>query len=181
MISEVRSRGTGGAGDEFVELYNPTNAPITLDSAWKLEGRSNSATSYNARWTGTGKVIPAHGHFLIAYTGYTQAPAADEALSSGITDATSLRLVQSGTMVDAVCYAFDTASQMPFLSDATYTCEGMPATNPHNNATTTNDDASIERKPGGAAGNCTDSGDNATDFALTMPATPMSSQSAPTP
>src|SRR4051812_49077275 len=40
LISEVRSRGVGGVGgvggaaDEFVELYNPSTDPVTLDSSW---------------------------------------------------------------------------------------------------------------------------------------------------
>jgi hypothetical protein len=184
VISEIRSRGAGGAADEFVELYNPTAAPVTLDSTWKIEARSNSATSYTGRWTGTGKVIPAHGHFLIAGTGYVQSPAGDEALSTGITDATSLRLLQATTTVDAVCYAFNAASQMPFVTDATYTCSGTPMSNlPHDNTTAgaSNSDVSIERKPGGVGGNCTDTADNAADFAQQAPATPMSSQSPPTP
>jgi cysteine-rich repeat protein len=181
LISEIRSRGAGGAADEFVELYNPTSAPVTLDATWKLEGRSNAASSYTSRWTGTGKVVPPHGHFLVAGTAYTEMPAADEALSTGITDATSIRLSQSGTVVDAVCYAFDAASKAPFTTDPTYTCEGMPATNPHDNTTATNTDASIERLPGGALGNCTDTGDNASDLATIMPAAPQSSQSPPTP
>jgi hypothetical protein len=184
VISEIRSRGAGGAADEFVELYNPTGSPVTLDSTWKLEARSSTASSYGGRWTGTGKVIPAHGHFLIVGTAYVESPAGDEPLTTGITDATSLQLVQGGASVDAVCYAFDAATDMPFLTDATYTCKGAPANNlPHNNGTAgaSNSDVSIERKPGGAGGNCTDTGDNSADFATQMPATPMSSQSPPTP
>lgn len=182
VISEIRSRGAGGANDEFVELYNPTSSPVTLDSTWKIEGRSNATGSFSARWAGSGKVIPAHGHFLVAYTGYTQQPAADAALTSGITDATAVRLVQSGTTVDIVCYGFDAASTAVFSSDATYGCEGTPVTtNPHNNATSTNADASIERKPGGASGNCTDTGNNAADFLVSTPANPQSTASAPTP
>ena len=184
LISEIRSRGAAGAGDELVELWNPTNAPVVLDSTWKLEARSHTAGSYGARWTGGGKTIPAHGHFLLAFTGYTQQPAADEALTTGITDATALRLVQSGNTVDAVCYAYDATTQTPFLTDTGYTCEGAPADNlPHNNNSnaTTNVDVSIERKPGGALGHCTDTGDNAADFATKMPATPMSSTSPPAP
>jgi hypothetical protein len=181
VISEIRSRGAGGAGDEYVALWNPTASAVTLDTNWILEGRSSSATAYNKRWTGTGKTIPARGHFLIAYTGYTQTPSADEALTSGITDATSLRLVQSGTTVDAVCYAFDAASALSFTSDATYTCEGTPVTNPHDNTIATNTDAAIARAPGGGAGSCTDSGDNAADFVMVMPGGPLSASSPPTP
>lgn len=182
VISEIRSRGAAGAGDEFVELYNPTSAAVTLDNTWKLEARSNATTSYSSRWTGSGKTIPSHGHFLLAFTGYTASPAADEALSTGITDATSLRLSHSGTVVDAVCYAFDAASAAAYTTDTTYTCEGAPITfNPHNNSTATNTDASIERKGGGALGSCTDTGDNASDFQVIMPAAAQSSASQATP
>jgi hypothetical protein len=68
--------------------------------------------------------------------------------------------------------------------DATFTCAGTPASNqPHNNtgSAASDTDASLARKPGGAAGNCTDTGDNAADFTAESPATPESSQSPPTP
>jgi Lamin Tail Domain len=184
LISQIRSRGAGGAADEFVELYNPTASPVTLDTNWKIEARSSSSTSYSDRWTGTGKVIPAYGHFLITGTGYTQTPASDESLSTGITDATSLLLVQGTTNVDAVCYGYDATTNGTFTSDTTYTCAGTPADNlPHDNSTsaTSDTDVSITRKPGGTGGNCTDTGDNSSDFAATAPAAPMSTASPPTP
>lgn len=181
LISEIRSRGAGGASDEFLELYNPTGSPVTLDSTWMLEARSNTSTTYSPRWSGSGTTLPPHRHFLIASAGYTQQPVADDTLSTGLTDATSLRLVHAGAIVDAICYAFDDASRLAFTTDATFTCEGTPVMNSHNNATTTNTDSSIERKPGGAAGNCVDTGDNATDFAAVMPAGPQSAASPPTP
>ena len=181
LISEVKSRGVGGSSDEFIELFNPTAAPVTLSSDWSIQARSSAATSYTSRWTGTGLPIPAFGHFLIGGSAYTSSPGADEALTSGITDASSIRLVQSGNTVDAVCYAFDATSAAPFTTDPTYTCEGMPAQNPHDNTNATDTDASIERKPGGSNGNCTDTGQNDADFAVMTPSTPQSSQSAPTP
>jgi len=182
VISEVRSRGAGGASDEFIELFNATDVAVTLDSTWSIKGRSTTSSSYTSRWTGTGLVVPAWGHFLIAGTAYTESPAADAALSTGITDASSLELVQAGTTVDAVCYYFDSTTLAAF--DATYTCEGTPVSNlPHDNTTggTSNSDASIERAPGGAGGNCTDTNDNAADFIHQAPATPQSTASAPTP
>jgi cysteine-rich repeat protein len=180
VISEIRSRGPAGAADEFVELYNPTTSPVTLDATWKLEARSNATGSYSARWAGSGKVIPAHGHFLIAGTGYVQSPAADEALTTGVTDATSLRLVHSSATVDAVCYGFDATSTAVYTTDATYTCEGTPVSNnPHNNSGS--GDGSVERLPGGSAGNCTDTGVNSADFAVRTVANPQSTQSPATP
>ncbi len=177
LISEIRTRGPapGGGNDDFVELYNPTNAPVTLDNTWKLEARSDSAGSYQVRWTGTGKVIPAHGHFLIVGTGYTQSPAKDESLNSGISDSSSVVLKHSTAVVDAVCLAVS-ASAKQTLAGAGYTCEGTILDN-HS----TNIDASVERKPGGTAGNCMDTGNNGADFITSTPANPQNSASPPTP
>lgn len=181
VISEVRSRGLGGGSDEFVELYNPSTDPVTLDTSWTLVARSDTAAAYSARWTGSGKILPGRGHFLIAGSAYTQQPAADETLLTGITDATALQLSRAGRVVDTVCYGFDATTLMVFTGDATYGCEGMPAMNAHDNTTGTNVDDSLERKPGGAAGNGQDTNDNATDFAALTPSSPQSSASAPTP
>jgi hypothetical protein len=181
LISEVRSRGLGGGSDEFIELYNPSTDPVTLDASWTLDARSDTATAYSARWKGTGKIIPGHGHFLIAGSAYAQQPAADESLLTGVTDATALRLSRAGSVVDALCYGFDATTLKVFSGDATYACEGMPAMNAHDNTTGTNVDESIERKPGGAAGNSQDTNDNASDFAALTPSSPQSWASAPTP
>ena len=183
VISEIRSRGVAGGSDEFVELWNPTGAAVTLGANWVLEGRSATAAMYNARWTGSGLTIPAHGHFLLAGSAYAQLPAPDEALLSGITDATSLRLMEGTTVVDALCYAYSASTTMAF-SGAMYTCEGAPVSNlPHNDGSGagSNVDASLERNPGGLGGSCVDTGDNASDFAPRAPAGPESTQSPPTP
>jgi len=181
LISEVRSRGVGGATDEFVEMYNPSTDPVTLDASWTLDGRSDASKSYSARWVGTGKIIPAHGHFLLTGSGYAQQPAADESLSTGITDATALRLSRTGVVMDVLCYGSDATTLMVFVNDPTYACEGTPTMNVHDNTTGTNTDKSIERKPGSRAGNGQDTNDNATDFAALTPSNPQSSASAPTP
>jgi hypothetical protein len=70
---------------------------------------------------------------------------------------------------------------MVFVNDPTYGCEGMPAMNVHDNTAGTNVDESIERKPGGTAGNGQDINDNATDFAALTPSNPQSSASARSP
>ncbi len=184
VISQIRSRAAGGASDEFVELYNPTAAAVTLDNTWIVEARSTTAGSFTTRWTGANESLPAHGHILIAGTAYAQQPAADAALSTGITDASAVRLSHGGTVLDTVCYAFDATTQMALTSDTTFGCPGTPADNsPHNNASSaaSNVDQSIERKPGGAAGNATNTGNNAADFAKDTPAVPRSLASPPAP
>ncbi|MEP7123036.1 MAG: hypothetical protein ABJE95_19065 [Byssovorax sp.] len=186
MISEIRSRGTTPmmtAVDEFIELYNPTAADVVLDSSWTIEARSTTSASYGVRWTGTGKTIPTHGHFLIANTGYVQMPTKDDSsASSGITDASSVVLKKTAVVIDAVCYGFNAATKAT-LGGVGYVCEGAPADNlPHNNTPGVGDaDVSIQRLPGGALGNCIDTGDNAADFFTTTPAAPQSSASAKTP
>lgn len=182
LVSEIRSRGAAGAGDEFVELYNATGSAVTLDDNWTLDARSTASAKYTTRWTGKGDVIPAHGHFLIVGSSYAQSPAKDDGLASGITDASSVRLSKAGATVDVVCFAFDAKTLAAF--DATYDCEGTPASNlPHNDGSgaQSNTDASIERRPGGAAGNCTDTNDSSADFVAAAPSTPLNSQSAPAP
>jgi hypothetical protein len=184
VISEVRSRGAAGAADEFIELYNPTPADVVLDATWKVDARSSTAGSYAVRWTGSGKTIPSHGHYLIANTGYVQAPNKDDpfAGAAGITDASSLRLLSGAAVIDAVCYGFS-ASTKAALMGVGYVCEGTPADNlPHNNTTGVGDaDVSIQRLPGGALGNCIDAGDNSADFISTTPALPQSTTSPTTP
>jgi len=182
IISEIRSRGAGGATDEFVALFNASGSAVILDASWALEVRGTTDAEYRAHWTGAGKSVPAWGHFLLAGAGYTEMPAADEALSIGIVDAASLLLVHAGTTVSAVCYAYNATTLAAF--DTTFTCAGTPASNlPHDNTSSagSDTDASLARRPGGAAGNCTDTGDSAADFVASTPASPRSSASPPTP
>jgi hypothetical protein len=180
----VRSRGAGGATDEFIELWNPTASPVTLDATWRIYGKGSAATLYITHWTGSGKVIPAYGHYLVAGTGYTEAPSADDALSISITDAASLRLQENKSDVDVACYAYSAATQTTLSDPTQYTCSGTPADNsPHNDTTAGNVDQSILRKagPGSPGNSCTDTNMNAADFAKLQPSTPRDAASAPTP
>ncbi|MEJ7729910.1 MAG: lamin tail domain-containing protein [Polyangiaceae bacterium] len=183
VISEVRSRGAAGANDEFVELYNPTAAAIALDATWKLESRSTEAGGYTDRWVGTGVSVPAKSHLLIGGSTYTQAPAKDTSLSSGITDAGSLKLTHGGVIVDAVCFSYSPGTSTS-LQAVGYDCEGVSASNlPHNNGNSagSSSDASIERKPGGALGSCADTQVSSVDWQSLAPAQPQSLASPPVP
>jgi hypothetical protein len=178
VISEIRSRGAGGAADEFIELYNPTDAAVALDSTWSIASRSDTGASYTPRWTGaTGKSIASHGHFLIVGSAYPASMPRDGTMTS-VTDETSLTLTHGATLIDAVCYA----SSATFVGHFTdQTCEGtIIPFNPHNDTTSTNTDKSIERLPGGALGDCIDTNDNASDFHAISPSTPQDTTSPPT-
>jgi Tol biopolymer transport system component len=71
IISEFRSRGPGGAADEFYELYNQNLSPVTVNATdgsggWSLATRNGQFVTIP-----NGTVIPANGHYLIANTGYS--------------------------------------------------------------------------------------------------------------
>jgi hypothetical protein len=191
LISELQTRGSNGGNDEFVEIYNPTSEAVIFDTSWKVQARSAVGTcTSNAqadRIVGAGQTIPAHKHLLYTNngsSGYDGAVTGDGTYSTGIVDAASVVLLHGATVIDALCFSFDAATQSNLLTCATpYTCEGAPVSNlPHNNTTagSSNSDQSLDRKPGGASGNGQDTNVNNADFAsvaanpqnLSKPATP---------
>ncbi|AKT43152.1 lamin tail domain-containing protein [Chondromyces crocatus] len=178
VISEARSRGLGGANDDFLEIYNPMSVPVVLDNQWKIEARGSDAQNYTTRWTGSGATLPPHGHFLIGGSAYTQMPTRDAALSSGLADAGSVRLVHANQVLDALCYYTTPATLTQLQNGVNFSCEQTPIQNPTG---TSNVDRSLERMPGGAAGNGTDTNNNSADFAPREPAFPQNLASAPTP
>ncbi len=71
VINEVSIEGAvsaGGAYDDWVELYNPTAAPIDL-SSWSIQKTNSSGASlYKKSFSGVGvnnSIIPAGGYLLI--------------------------------------------------------------------------------------------------------------------
>jgi chitodextrinase len=64
------NEGTGNEDDEFLELYNPSSAPVDL-SGWKLQYMPAQGLAYQELVTlPAGTSIAAHGYYLIAHTGY---------------------------------------------------------------------------------------------------------------
>jgi hypothetical protein len=71
IISEFRFRGPNGASDEFVELYNDADSPVTVcasdnTAGWTLAARSSSfGSAVSPKFTiPNGTTIPARGHYL---------------------------------------------------------------------------------------------------------------------
>jgi hypothetical protein len=172
LLSEIRTRGPGAAGDEFVELFNAGTTPITFSSAWTLESRSETAASYTVRYTGAGQVVPPGGHLLIVGSTYVGSVAGDATLVSGITDEASVVVKNGGVVVDAVCFNCGGSTF------STHVCEGSLATKV---GCDSNVDKSVERKPGGLMGNCIDTQNNGSDLAEVSPSNPQNLSSPPTP
>ena len=65
LISELRLRGPGGQSDEFIELYNNTETPISVSTTDGSSGWAVAASDGVIRFViPNGTVLPAHGHFL---------------------------------------------------------------------------------------------------------------------
>ena len=67
VISEIQTdsiNGTGGTGDDWIELYNPTAADIDL-AGWHLGRDSNGGNSLNDETEIASGTITSHGYFLI--------------------------------------------------------------------------------------------------------------------
>ena len=192
LISQIQTRGINGGSDEWVELYNPGSAPVTFDSTWSFDARSATGGcvtgSYTTRFSGAGQIIPAHGHILYAnsfgFSESTTTPAdGTYPTNYGITDAASVLLEHGGAVVDALCFYYDTTTlaTLTMCSAYPYTCSGTPVQNPHDNTTATDQDQSLERKPGGSGGNTQSTGVNASDFSSNPAPDPHDLASPPTP
>jgi hypothetical protein len=107
LISEFRFRGQGAGGesdgqfDEFVEIYNNTNAPVAVDTGDNTEGWAVVAADGIARFVvPAGTIIPARGHYLGAHISYTLPSAAvpnKQYSASEIGDDTGVAVFRSAT------------------------------------------------------------------------------------
>lgn len=82
VISEVQTRGPGGASEEFVELFNGSSEPVDV-TGWRILYLPGSGGTATTRATLSG-VIPAHSFVLAAPVAYM--PDADFAFSAGLAD-----------------------------------------------------------------------------------------------
>jgi hypothetical protein len=163
---------------------------VTVDATWTVNHRNAitpCATEISqVKFAGGGQTVPPHGHLLIVGTAYAGAVTADAPLVNGaLNDAANIVVMHGTAVVDAICYYFDAASQANLTTCSTpYTCPGTPVSNlPHDDTTSAaaNVDASLQRKPGGAAGNGQSTGSSAADFMTVMPSDPEDLASPPTP
>jgi len=163
VINQVQTRGDGGGNDEFVELHNPGNTPVTFDSTWAIAFRSATGTcstnTESDRYTGAGQIVPAHGYLLLANSGFSGSVAPDGFYSLGLVDSGSLVLRRSGVTVDALCFQFDTATLGALTTcSPAFVCEGTPPLNSHDNTTASNQETGLLRRG--------DSPDNSADFSV---------------
>ncbi len=139
LITELRTSGPGGAGDDFVEIYNNTDSPITVNDASGGYGLFKMGTGCNTNPVligviPNGTVIPARGHYLFVGSAYslanyggTGAAAGDQVLAQDIEDdrnvglfnTTSLLNLSTQTRLDAVGFDGNTGAVCDLLREGT--------------------------------------------------------------
>jgi uncharacterized protein len=148
LISEVQTAGTGDADREFIELYNASDSSLSLSGYQLIYRAATGTTDVTIRTFQAGEAIPAYGHFLLVHTGKDVGVTPDATFGSSLGAAGGgLAVKLNGNVIDSVGWGNATNIYVET------TTAPAPAT-----------DQSIERKPGGAAGNGQDTDNNAADF-----------------
>ncbi len=166
LISEVMAGKQGNNNYEFIELYNPGDDLIDLQG-WSLWYRL--ATSEDDLLVFSWEVrtlIPPHGHYLLVRSGEDLDLPADAFFTQGLnTSGGGLTLRNASASTEDIL-GWGTAPE-GFI-------EGVAAPKFQN-------DYSLERKPGGEAGNQSDTDNNETDFLLQSSPSPQNTGSAAAP
>ncbi|HEX8423396.1 MAG TPA: lamin tail domain-containing protein, partial [Pyrinomonadaceae bacterium] len=151
IISEFRFRGTNGATDEFIELYNQTDQARDI-TGWSLV---SGGTIVHTVSSGS---IPARSHYLVTGASYSLPAASDGALSGDMPDNAAVALFTnaptftSGSRIDAV--GFSTASALYIEGGGLSPASGI----------TTDSEHSFVRKL--TTGTPQDTDNNSADFVL---------------
>jgi uncharacterized protein (TIGR03437 family) len=159
LISEFRFRGSAGANDEFIELYNPTTRTIDI-SGFKIFRSNNAAATTQQATINSSVFLPAGCHYLLTNANasgpYDDGVPGDQTYSTGITDDGGIAVTPaSGTASTGILDQVGLSSGSAYKEGTALASLG-----------TTNVDHTYERKPGGAFGNGTDTSDNSADFLL---------------
>ena len=117
MFSEVSLAGDS-ANDEFIELYNPSDIPLSI-AGWQLRRRTESGTESSIKVFGKDALIPAHGYYLWANShGVFASPLADTETTSPLSDNNSLALYTSSGTDGLLIESISWGSGTPFSPNA---------------------------------------------------------------
>ncbi|RKH61179.1 lamin tail domain-containing protein [Corallococcus llansteffanensis] len=185
VISEFcGGNGSGTAAtDEFIELYNPTNSNVDL-SNWQVSYKSATGTTWSSTVTiPAGKVIRAHGYFLLAganYSGGATAPADvpytfDTSASTTTGGHVRIQRLVSGTYVDVDKLGWGTGNSPEGTAGPAHPAVGGSL---ERKAVSTSTSATMAVGGTDAArGNAQDTDNNSVDFVTRAARQPQSSSS----
>ncbi len=166
IISEVMAGVQDNNNYEFIELYNPGDSPIDLNTYalhYRLPNSQEDLTVY--QWN-TKAFIPPRGHYLLVRADQDIGIVPDKTFKQSLnTSGGGLALINaSGTIADSLGWG---KAPQNFS-------EGTPAPALENGF-------SLERLPGGVGGNAIDTQNNFADFSLNDSPYPQNSGSPITP
>jgi hypothetical protein len=137
IISELRTSGPGGDGDDFVEIYNNTDASHTVPAGGYglfKRGASCDALPVLIGTIPAGAIIPQRGHYLFTGSAYslanyggTGAAAGDQALAADIESDFNVGLfstvdplaISTANRLDAVGFGVSTGGVCDLLLEGT--------------------------------------------------------------
>jgi hypothetical protein len=166
VISEVMAGVEGNNNYEFIELHNTGNSIIDLDGItlwYRLATSDEDMLVYE--WTAR-RLLAGHGHYLLSRESVDIGILPNATFSQALNTKGGGILLRDpeGRVIDSVGWG---------NAPAEFT-EESPASVLENGK-------SLERHPGGEAGNGQDRNDNSKDFFLTSTPSPQNSGSIPTP
>ena len=165
VVSEVQTGGTS-ASDEFVEIANQGPDPVDLVGLEVVYATASGSTvTRKASWPESAVRDPGR-RVLLANTAGVHGATADHRYTGGFAatgGAIALRVI-GGAVVDSIGWG-DAANAF-----VEATAAGAPPAG-----------SSLERRPGGAAGNATDTNDNAADWLISGTPSPQGRSAAPVP
>jgi Lamin Tail Domain/Bacterial Ig-like domain (group 3) len=152
LISEFRTRGSAAGNDEFIELFNPTAASVTI-AGWIVKRSSGCGTTVSTIATiPPGVTLSAGAHYLIGGSSY------DDAVTPDLPNQT-LGIANDGGIAVFTADGTTVVDQVGLCAGTLYK-EATQLT-----ALKSDVDQSYERKPGGTT-SCVDDNNNASDFQL---------------
>lgn len=104
VISEIYPTGGNASSvykNDFVELYNPTDQPISL-AGWSLQYAGSTSLYSNTNTVALTKTIPAHGYYLVQLQAGTSTTSQGLALPAADDQTTSINLAGAGGKVALV-------------------------------------------------------------------------------
>jgi hypothetical protein len=150
VVSEVMTGGAS-ASDEFIEIYNPTSAPLPLEALEVVYVTASGSTiTRKASWPAGSAPLAAGAHLMVANSGGSFGSIGDQTYTGGLAatgGSVAIRIIGAATAMDAAGWGNATGSWLE-ASPAPAVAAGH----------------SIERLPGGAAGSGQDTDQNAADF-----------------
>lgn len=160
VISEFRFFGPNGAFDEFIELYNKSDAPLNI-GGYQIRSSNGFGNTALLATIPAGTTVPPKGFFLLANSGgYTGGTAPDQTYTLQVSPIGGIALLDAqGNIVDQVGSGLGSAYE-----------EGNPLFPPFSNG-----NYGFQRK-GGKCNPGLDTDQNSSDFEQINPAQPFSSK-----